>query len=95
MIEAEKLKALTEITGAASHEMGQPLSGVMGCIEMVLTLTEEDDERHELVTDASGGTKRLVNLLKQIRSIRTYKTKPYLSGTHIVDYEKSSKKETE
>jgi signal transduction histidine kinase len=93
LIETEKLKALTEITGATAHEISQPLARVMGFLELALSLTETDDERHILLQDAVVGAKRMADLLNQIRNIRTYETKTYLGSTRIVDFEASAQTE--
>jgi signal transduction histidine kinase len=91
LIAAAKLKALVETAGAAGHEMGQPLSVILGNIELALIDTNPNDEHYLSLSEALKAAKAMSALLDKIRSLRRYETKVYLPGTDIVDFDQSAK----
>jgi signal transduction histidine kinase len=95
LIETEKLNALLEITGATAHELSQPLSAVVGCLQLALNQTPETHENYALLSNATEGATRMVDLLRKMKTIKTYQTKKYLDQTRIVDLDKSSKSSLE
>jgi two-component system cell cycle response regulator len=85
VIEEERLKVLLEMAGATSHELNQPLTALMGSIEL-LRVGEEIParfSRHIDRIDRSG--RRIAEIVKRLSAIRRVETKPYSGGAAIID----------
>lgn len=85
VIEEERLKVLLQIAGATSHELNQPLTALLGSIEL-LRLDEEVPERfsrHIDRIDKSG--RRIAEIVKKMSAIRKVETRPYTGGEAIIN----------
>lgn len=90
-IEQEKLSAIIELSGATAHELRQPMTVVQG----VLSLTEKKAQDGKPMTqDEMDMVKeqcvRMNDIIKKMLSITSYKTKDYIKGKKIVDFDSSS-----
>ena len=83
----ERLAAASETIGAICHEMTQPLQAIMGNAELLSNFRIEADA-HLKLNQICNDIERIKKILKQLRSLTEYKSKPYLS-TRILDIEKS------
>jgi nitrogen fixation/metabolism regulation signal transduction histidine kinase len=83
----ERLAAASETIGAICHEMNQPLQAIMGNAEL-LAHYRIDAKAHLKLNQILRDIERIKNILKQLRNLTDYKSKPYLS-TRILDLEKS------
>lgn len=56
-------RAKSEFLEIMSHEMRNPLAGVMGVLDLLITNTRTDEERHylEMAMDSANSLKRLIN----------------------------------
>jgi len=90
-VEAERLKAVLEMAGAAAHELSQPISGAIGHVYLMLMGEETDDGRKivslEDLKGAESCLRRATEILHKIQSIRSYSTREYHEGVKIVDIE--------
>ncbi len=85
VIEEERLKVLLQVAGATAHEINQPLTALLGNIDL-LRLDKDDPERlasHLAEIEAAG--KRIADTVRKIQSIRHCDTKPYAGYTTIID----------
>ncbi len=90
-IEQEKLSAIIELSGATAHELRQPMTVVQG----VISLTEKKAKDGQPMTqDEMDMVKeqcvRMNDIIKKMLSITSYKTKDYIKGKKIVDFDSSS-----
>lgn len=94
LILSEKKAAMIETAGAVAHELRQPLTTIIGNIELL----EEDayvaDNRllakrfHTIQKQCL----RMAEIIKQMEQLVEYKTRPYVNGSLIIDLEESSHK---
>jgi PAS domain S-box-containing protein len=91
IIEKEKLSALMELAGATAHELNQPLTTILGAAEMIMRKTKEKDPQFRQLSLIAKETKRLASMIKKIRKVIRYETKPYLGEVKIIDLEKATK----
>lgn len=85
VIEEERLRVLLQMAGAAAHELSQPLTGLLGNIQL-MNLHKDSPEKlavHLARIEASG--QRIADIVEKIRSIRHDDTKPYAAGTSIIN----------
>jgi CheY-like chemotaxis protein len=90
LIEKEKVSAVVEMAGAASHELNQPLTAILGNLQLVLAKLPEGDPLGKRVDKVLGQVDRMVEIVKKIGHITRYRTKEYAENVRIVDIDKSS-----
>jgi len=90
LVEKEKESAVVEMAGAASHELNQPLTAILGNLQLVMAKLSEDDPLVERLNKVLNQVERMVEIVKKIGQITRYKTKRYAENVKIVDINKSS-----
>ena len=90
LIEKEKESAVVEMAGAASHELNQPLTAILGNLQLVMAKLPEGDPLVERLNKVLNQVERMVEIVKKIGQITRYKTKRYAEDVRIVDIDKSS-----
>jgi two-component system cell cycle response regulator len=90
LIEKEKESVVVEMAGAASHELNQPLTAILGNLQLILAKLAPDDPLTERVSKVLNQVDRMVELVKKIGKITRYKTKRYAENVNIIDIDKSS-----
>src|SRR5262249_1912777 len=77
IVEAERWRVLLETAGAVAHEMSQPLTAVMGNLELLLhRLPATHPERATVVRVFENG-ERAVGLLRKLQHLESYEIKDY------------------
>lgn len=87
---AEKAALVSELAGAAAHELNQPLTSVLGFSELLYRRTQENDKGREELAAILREAERMANIVKKIGKITRYETTPYVGKTRIVDLERAS-----
>ena len=88
-LSAERVRVALETAGAAAHEMSQPLTVMMGNIDLLLMRIEPGDPLRPLVEKIQQNGARAIALLRKMQTIQSYTTKPYLDQA-ILDLEQAS-----
>ena len=89
---SEKKAAMSETSGAVAHELRQPLTTIIGAIELLATdntiaNNPHLDKRFKTIQKQSL---RMAEIIKQMEQLVEYKTRPYVNGSLIIDLEESS-----
>ena len=87
VLEAERLRTLTEIAGGAAHEIFQPLTVALGSVQILQSLLP--DHQDDLVAIEQACLK-IEQIVKKMSDIRQYVTKPYIDQYKIVDFDGSA-----
>jgi PAS domain S-box-containing protein len=87
---AEKAALVSELAGAAAHELNQPLTSVLGFSELLFRRTSETDPGHEELAAIVRETERMAGIVRKIGRIVRYETTPYVGTRRIVDLDRSS-----
>jgi two-component system cell cycle response regulator len=90
LIEKEKVSAVVEMAGAASHELNQPLTAILGNLQLVMAKLPGGDPLAKRIDKVLGQVDRMVEIVKKIGQITRYRTKEYAENVRIVDIDKSS-----
>ncbi len=86
----EKLKSILELAGAVCHELVQPMQAISGLSEILLLTSDKDDPMYAKINAIRLQVKRMVEIIKRLRSITKYETKYYAGKSQIIDIVKSS-----
>jgi PAS domain S-box-containing protein len=87
---AEKAALVSELAGAAAHELNQPLTSVLGFSELLYRRTQENEKGREELAAILREAERMAKIVKKIGTITRYETTPYVGKTRIVDLERAS-----
>ncbi|MBI5186987.1 MAG: response regulator [Nitrospinae bacterium] len=90
LIDSKRMLALTEMAGAVAHEISNPLCAIVTNIEVLLKIAGKDHPHYKILNEVLKLLDRVAKVMDNIRSIRSYKTKPYLNDYRIIDLEESA-----
>lgn len=92
LVATEKRAAMTELAGAAAHELNQPLTSVMTSMALLRRLLGQDVTQQRVLTTMEQETERMAEIIRRLTKITSYATKEYVGDAKIIDiYEASSK----
>ncbi len=89
-IEKERLRVSLEMAGAVCHELNQPIQGISGYAETLLSGTDPESHERRCLTGIMSMTERMGKITRKLTKITRYETKDYLKGIRIVDIDRSS-----
>jgi signal transduction histidine kinase len=79
LLETERQRVMLESLGAACHHLAQPLTVLMGDLEMLSDTGVTDDQR-KLLDECLGAALSASELLRRFQDTTAYRTEPYLSS---------------
>ncbi len=88
-IEQERLKTLLQMAGATAHELGQPLTVLLGYIELMGLYKDNPEKLASGMAKVKEAGKRITSIVKKIQNIRQVETKPYAKDISIIDLDQS------
>ncbi|MBI2951829.1 histidine kinase, partial [bacterium] len=89
--EAERIRVLLEMAGAAAHEINQPLTVIVARAELLLNGMPPGAPLRREVESIYEASERIVEIVRKMQGIQQYITKPYALGGQIIDFEAASK----
>ncbi len=87
LIEEERLKVLLQMAGTTAHEPGQPLTVLLGCIEILSMMQETPDKLVPILKRIENSGQHIAKVVQKMQSIRHYQTKQYANSLSIIDIE--------
>ncbi|MBT6338626.1 MAG: response regulator, partial [Desulfobacula sp.] len=87
VIEEERLKVLLQLSGATAHELNQPLTVLLGNIEILETFGELKKKEAKVIFDINTSAKRISEIVKKIQNIRYDQVQPNAFDSHIIDFD--------
>jgi CheY-like chemotaxis protein len=95
LVERERLLAVSQLAGAAAHNMGQPLSAILLNLHLMKQLPS-DDERYQKALAAIGfDARRMVELLEQMKKADPQSVSEYFGSTAILQLSDESSEPVE
>ena len=85
LVEEERLKVMLQMAGATAHELNQPLSGLLGNVELLEMGIDDPKLFSECLRDIKTSGRRIADTVKKVQNIRYYETKPYAGNGVIID----------
>ncbi len=93
LLEKEKLRVVLEMAGGVCHEFNQPLQIITGYCELLEKDGTLEKESEDFIRIIRQEVAKMGELTRNLRSITTYETKPYLSSKIVDITGKAGKKE--
>jgi YesN/AraC family two-component response regulator len=88
---AERLKTIAAASVTLNHEINNPLTGIMGNLELLLDdLPEDNEEIKKGLKIALENSQRIADVVKKFQKISTFVTTEYIDNQLMLDLEKSS-----
>ncbi|MEZ4407450.1 MAG: PAS domain S-box protein [Polyangiales bacterium] len=81
----EKQMLIAELSGAAAHELNQPLTAIHGYAEFLKRKLDGDPENSRFVDVILREAERMAGIVRKIGRISRYETKPYVGEAQIID----------
>ena len=88
--EAERTALVSELAGAAAHELNQPLTSVLGFSELLFRRTQENEKGREELAAILREAERMAGIVRKIGKITRYETTAYIGTKRIVDLDRAS-----
>ncbi len=77
VIEEERLKVLLQMAGATAHELNQPLTGLLGTIELLQMDQKAPDKLNAHIARIAEAGRRIAGIVKKIQVIQHADIQPY------------------
>jgi two-component system cell cycle response regulator len=87
VIEEERLKVLLQMAGATAHELNQPLTTLLGNIELMRLNRERPEELEGNLERIEKAGRRISQIVRKIQTIRHDETRPYLENADIINFD--------
>ncbi|MBK8011425.1 MAG: PAS domain S-box protein [Deltaproteobacteria bacterium] len=87
----ERQTAIVELAGAAAHELNQPLTSIIGTLELLGRKMAPDDPHRRPIELLLAEADRMAEIVRKFGQISRYETKPYLGATDIVDLDRAAR----
>ncbi len=84
------MRVVIQTSGAAAHEINQPLTVIIGKTDMLLDKLPGNDPSRVDLRDIQNAGQRISDIVLKMASIRKFVTKDYVEGMQIVDFDKAS-----
>jgi two-component system NtrC family sensor kinase len=95
LLESEKLTAVLELAGGASHEINQPLTVIITGLEQLIKRLNPGEPEYELTQTILNNARRLSEVSQKLAQITRYASKDYVAGKRIIDLDKASGEDSE
>jgi two-component system cell cycle response regulator len=80
VIEEERLKVLLQMAGATAHELNQPLSILLGNIQLMEMFRDNSEKRDKCIGKILEAGNRISGIVQKIQTIRSPETITYANG---------------
>jgi signal transduction histidine kinase len=83
-------RGLVELAGAAAHELNQPLTTLLGTIELARRKLDVDHPVQRHLDAMQGEADRIAATVHRLAHVVRYQTKPYVGSSDIMDLQAAS-----
>lgn len=90
LIEAEKTRAVVEMAGATAHELNQPLTAILGLIQLIEQNPNEGKTLQQDLKRIADAAWEMAEIVYKIGQITHYETKQYVEGMQIIDIDRAT-----
>lgn len=86
----DRRRAVSELAGAVNHELNQPLTVIIGRIQLMKRTLPASSDLTGTIQVIEDQARRMADIVQKIGRIHEYATKPYPGGRSIIDIDKAS-----
>jgi CheY-like chemotaxis protein len=90
LIEAERNKAVVAMAGATAHELNQPLTAILGLIQLIEQQPGDEKALEKDLKRIVDAAWEMADIVYKIGQITNYETKCYTKGIQIVDIDRAA-----
>ena len=87
IIEEERLKVVMQMAGATAHEINQPLTVLLGEIELIRMAGDVPREAAGRFDSIETSGRKIAEIVTKVQKLRRDKTKAYSDSTFIIDFD--------
>ncbi|MEL7370831.1 MAG: PAS domain S-box protein [Myxococcota bacterium] len=87
---SERQRAALEVAGGAAHALNQPLTAIMGGVELMLRKMPAVAPSPRELQTMLAEVERMATIVDKIGRVTRYETEPYIEGRAILDIDRSS-----
>ncbi|MCP4350445.1 MAG: diguanylate cyclase [Desulfobacterales bacterium] len=91
VIEEERLKVLLQMAGATFYELNQPLTSLMGNVDLMEMNKDNPEKLLQYIARVKEAGEQIFNIMKKIQTIRNDKIKPCFSELSDANHDKKIK----
>jgi len=84
-LQAQQMETVKNMIVTYNHEMNQPLTVIMGYVDLLKDEVSGDNEKEELLKTIKEQATRVVKILDKIKSLEHVETKQYIPGSTMID----------
>jgi len=89
LVEKERLAAIGQVVVGLHHAILNPLTGILGALQVLKHEDLGQPERAQAVAEAAEEIRKIEALVKRLPDLRRVAETPYVGGTTMVDLERS------
>jgi signal transduction histidine kinase len=93
LVEKERLAAAGQVVVGLHHEILNPLTGVLGALQVLKQDGIAKPERAEALAEAEANIRRIEQLIRRLPTLRRAAGTPYVGDTTMLDLERSCAEE--
>lgn len=86
---SERAAFIAELAGTAAHEMNQPLTSILACLQLLRKRGTSPESTEKAMTLIETESQRLADIVRKIGSITRYETTAYVGGQRILDLDRA------
>jgi two-component system cell cycle response regulator len=88
-LEDERLKVMLQMAGATAHELNQPLTVLLGNLEMIQLRCNPPPEMVEYLAEIDGAAKRISHIVSKAREIPRHEPKTSSEDRHAINFDRT------
>jgi two-component system cell cycle response regulator len=87
LVKEERLKVLLQMAGATAHELNQPLTSLLGNIDLIRLNQHNPIKWIGRLDNIEAAGLRMADIIRRIQTIGNDDVKPYPGGTSIINFD--------
>lgn len=91
LIKEERVKVLLQLAGATAHELNQPLTGMLGYLDLLEMYKNQPEKMFSYIDKIRESGIRISRIVNKINTIRYYDTKSYASEDNSINLDQKTR----
>jgi len=88
--EAAELAGIRKTAATYAHEINNPLTGILGSVQLILEDGGFDEETTMLLNEVVKASRRIKDVINRMSELDSHSSRPYLDKTEIIDLRDTS-----